>query len=170
MAVCIWHKGPLCNAYHDIWSSKLSKGKLTLAMLNKLRCQAHFQFWANQIAWFRLLIQVQKLYGKECRSKSVGFFRSRLIWTYTVCKCRAYLGSAGQGLNKWIYQPIDINCSHKHLLGKSAGSLNSTFITEAENSSHMTDFQYNFHINNNHYGRRLEYNEGKITEQLNMTN
>ena len=31
--------------------------------------------------------------GKQCRSRSVG-----LIWIYTVCKGRVYLGSAGQGL------------------------------------------------------------------------
>ena len=37
-------------------------------------------------------------YGKQCKSKSVGFFRSQLIWIYTVCKGRVYPGSAGQGL------------------------------------------------------------------------
>ena len=31
-----------------------------------------------------------------------GFFRSQLIWIYTVCKDRVYLGSAGQGLNHGI--------------------------------------------------------------------
>ena len=38
------------------------------------------------------------LNGKQCRSTSVGFFRSQLIWIYTVCKGRTYLGSAGLGL------------------------------------------------------------------------
>ena len=37
------------------------------------------------------------LNDKQCRSRSVGF-RSHLIWIYTVCKDRAYLGSAGLGL------------------------------------------------------------------------
>ena len=37
----------------------------------------------------------------QCRSRSVGFFRSQLIWIYTVCKGRIYQGSAGQGL-KWL--------------------------------------------------------------------
>ena len=32
------------------------------------------------------------------KSRSVGFFRSQLIWIYTVCKGRVYLGSAGLGL------------------------------------------------------------------------
>ena len=36
--------------------------------------------------------------GKQCRSRSVGFFRSQLIWIYTVCKGSVYPGSAGQGL------------------------------------------------------------------------
>ena len=64
---------------------------LTLVMLNKLRCHAHFQFSANQITWSRLLIQIHIHNGKQCRSRSVGFF--------TVCKCRVYPGSAEQGLN-----------------------------------------------------------------------
>ena len=34
----------------------------------------------------------------QCRSRSVGFFRSQLIWIYTVCKDRVYPSSAGQGL------------------------------------------------------------------------
>ena len=71
---------------------------LTLVMLNKLRCHAHFQFSANQITWSRLLIQIHILNGKQCRSRSVGFFRSQLIWIYTVCKGRAYPDSAGLGL------------------------------------------------------------------------
>ena len=37
--------------------------------------------------------------SKQCRSRSVGFFRSQLIWIYTVCKGRVYPGSAGQGLS-----------------------------------------------------------------------
>ena len=44
------------------------------------------------------------LYGKQCRSRSVGLWRSQLIWIYTVCKGRVYPGSAGQerGQNDWI--------------------------------------------------------------------
>ena len=78
----------------------VSEGLLTLVMLNKLRCLAYFQFSANQITWSGLLIQVHILNGKQCRSRSVGFFRSQLIWIYTVCKDRVYPGSAGQGLIK----------------------------------------------------------------------
>ena len=73
---------------------------LTLVMLNKLRSPAHFQFSSNQITWSRLLIQIHIISDKQCRSRSVGFFRSQLIWIYTVCKGRVYLGSAGQGLNQ----------------------------------------------------------------------
>ena len=70
----------------------------TLVMLNKLRCHAHFQFSANQITWSRLLIKIHVLNGIQNRSRSVGFFRSQLIWIYTVCKGLVYLGSAGHGL------------------------------------------------------------------------
>ena len=71
---------------------------LTLVLLNKLRCHAYFQFSANQITWSSFLIQIHILNGKQCRSRSVGFFRSQLIWIYTVCKGRAYPGSTGLGL------------------------------------------------------------------------
>ena len=67
-------------------------------MLNKLSCHAHFWFSANQITWSRLFIQSQKLTVRQYRTRSVGFFRSQLIWIYTVCKGRAYLGSARLGL------------------------------------------------------------------------
>ena len=71
---------------------------LTLVLLNKLRCNAHFQFTANQITWSKLLLWIHILNVKQCRSRSVGFFRSQLIWIYTVCKGRVYPGSAGHGL------------------------------------------------------------------------
>ena len=79
--------------------SLLFNKALTLVMLNKLRCHAHFQFSANQITRSRLLILIPILNDKQCRSRSVGFFRSQLILIYTVCKDRVYPGSAGQGLN-----------------------------------------------------------------------
>ena len=73
---------------------------ITLVMLNKLRCPTHCQISANQITGSRLLIQIHILNDKQCRSRSVGFSRSQLIWIYTVCKDRTYLGSAGLGL-RW---------------------------------------------------------------------
>ena len=76
---------------------------LTLVMLNKLRCHAHFWFSANQITWSRLLIQIHIPDDKQCRFRSVGFFRSQLIWIYTVYEGRVYLGSAGQGLRQEGY-------------------------------------------------------------------
>ena len=75
-------------------------------MLNKLRCYAHFQFSANKIAWSRLLIQIHILNDKQCRSRSVGFWRSQLIWIYTVYKDRVYPGSAGLGLRNFATMAI----------------------------------------------------------------
>ena len=43
--------------------------------------------------------------GKQCRCRSVGFFRSLLIWIYTVCEGRAYHCSAGQGLTHFSQEP-----------------------------------------------------------------
>ena len=74
--------------------------QLTLVLLNKLRCHAYFEFTANQLTWSRLLLWIHILNVKQCRPRSVGFFRSQLIWIYTVCKGRVYPGSAGQGLRK----------------------------------------------------------------------
>ena len=51
------------------------------------------------------------LNGKQCRSRSVGFFRSQLIWIYTVCKGRVYPGSAGQGLKRRIFCPWELTLS-----------------------------------------------------------
>ena len=39
-----------------------------------------------------------QLNDKQCRSRSVGSWRSQLIWINTICKDRAYPGSAGPGL------------------------------------------------------------------------
>ena len=76
---------------------------LTLLMLNKFRWHAHFKSSANQITWSRLLIQIHILNDKQCRSRSINFFRSKLIWIYTVCKSRTYPGSAGQGLKQSVF-------------------------------------------------------------------
>ena len=65
----------LCCQYFDsyFW---LGLVFLTLVMLNKLRCHAHFQFPANQITWFRLLILIHTLNDKQCRFRSVGFLEA----------------------------------------------------------------------------------------------
>ena len=42
--------------------------------------------------------QIHTLNLKQCRSRSVGFHRSQLVWIYTVYKDRVYPGSAGLGL------------------------------------------------------------------------
>ena len=48
------------------------------------------------------MIQNHILNDKQCRSRSVCFWRSQLIWIYTVFKGRAYLGTAGLGLIIWV--------------------------------------------------------------------
>ena len=95
--------------------------ELTLVLLNKLRCHTLFKFSANQITWSRLLIWIHILNGKQCRSRSVSFFRSQLIWIYTVCKGRIYPGSAGQGLTG----DRRLNC----ILFSYNGLLLNTFLT-----------------------------------------
>ena len=47
-------------------------------------------------------------------ASSDGFFRSQLIWIYTVCKDRTYPGSAGQGLS--IQNDIGLDSSFESLL------------------------------------------------------
>ena len=43
------------------------------------------------------------LNGKQCRSRSVGFFRSQLIWIYTVCKTGYIRVQQDKGFNLWVY-------------------------------------------------------------------
>ena len=73
-------------------------------MLNISRGHVHFNFLANEIIWSRLLIQIHILIDKQCKSKSVGFWKSHLIWLYTVCKGWVYPDSAGQGLIPSLFQ------------------------------------------------------------------
>ena len=87
---------------------------LTLVVLNKFRCHAYFQFSANQITGSRLLIQIHILNDKQRRSRSVGFFRSQLIWIYTICKGRICPGTAGQGLTLVLLN-LDMPCLCKLL-------------------------------------------------------
>ena len=58
----------------------------------------YFWFLANQRTWSRLLIQTHMSNGKQCRSRSAGFYRSQLIRVYTVWKSRVYSGSVEPGL------------------------------------------------------------------------
>ena len=59
------------------------------------------------------------LNGKQCRSRSVGFFRSQLIWFYTVYKGMVYLGSAGQ----WLIYSKGNKFSEQTILGKQANTI-----------------------------------------------
>ena len=65
-----------------------------------------------QISWLLQNLIWICTWSKQCRSRSVGFWRSQLIWIYTICKGRAYPGSARLGLQTqwhscnliWYYQ------------------------------------------------------------------
>ena len=58
---------------------------LILVMLNKLRCHPLLIF-------SHYLTQIHARNDKQCRSRSFGFFRSKLIWIYTVCKKQGISG------------------------------------------------------------------------------
>ena len=68
----------ICNCTRMLYRG-ICKGidSLTFLMLNKLRCHAHFHFPANQITWSGVLIEIHMFTDKQCRSRSVGFFRSQ---------------------------------------------------------------------------------------------
>ena len=109
----IWSGSPM-SATHSFFLNTSAGRKmdlfkiLTLIMLNKLRCYAHFYFSANQITWFRLLIQIHILHDKQCRSRSVGFCGSQLIWIYTVCKGWEYPGLARLGLKTRMVKSLGV--------------------------------------------------------------
>ena len=83
---------------HTVCHWYSAEARLTLVLLNKLRCHAFFQIFRlsdyltqtadinSHAEWQTVQIQISWL------------LRSQLIWIYTVCKCRVYPGSAGQGL------------------------------------------------------------------------
>ena len=65
-----------CNrktAFEWLVGTLFGVGSLTLVMLNKLWCHAHFWFPANQISWSRFLIYIRILDGKQCRSDWSGY-------------------------------------------------------------------------------------------------
>ena len=49
--------------------------------------------------WTTVQIQISWLLVNRANPDELAFFRNQLIWIYTVCKGRAYPGSAGLGLN-----------------------------------------------------------------------
>ena len=71
---------------------------LTLVMRNELKCHVPFQFSANQITWSSLLIQCTQLNANQCKSRSVGFFRSPTDLGISLYRhgisgiCRTWLG------------------------------------------------------------------------------
>ena len=66
----------------------ISADILTLILLNNLISHTHFWLSAKKITQYNVFIQIHKMNDKQCRSWSDGFFRSHLIWIYTVCKGR----------------------------------------------------------------------------------
>ena len=123
------------TAHFQTWRA-FHRSRLTLVMLNKLRCHAHFQFSANQITWSTSLLQIHILNGKKCRSRSAGFFRSQLIWIYTVCKDRLYPGSAGLGLRGLFRGQFLLFLHYRYLV--STGSTKAGFI--AKNNKNIQNY------------------------------
>ena len=117
-------------------------------MLNNLLSHTHFWLPTNQITSYNVFIQIHKLNDKQCRSWSDGFFRSHLIWIYTVCKgrgCREQrdkVGRLGYGEGfifvlktyhlKYNYYDIGAHTVYKCLTIKTATefalSIRQTFI------------------------------------------
>ena len=80
-----------------------------------------------------------KLNDKQCRSRSVGFFRSQLIWIYTVFKGWIYPGSARQGLR--VNSPIHlIHIYHKNVFVSSDSVLFLSAFLNDINVCDMTSF------------------------------
>ena len=50
------------------------------------------------------------LNDKQCKSRSVGFFRSQLIWIYTVCK---------KGISEFSRTRVNVECQGKEQLAST---------------------------------------------------
>ena len=61
---------------------------LTLSVLNKI---PHPLLIFSQSDYLIQVVDTNSHTSWQCRSRLVGFFRSQLIWIYTVCKGRIYL-------------------------------------------------------------------------------
>ena len=98
---------------------------LTLVLLNKLSLPHPFLTVNQSDNLMLFVIVIHELNEKQCRLWSDGFFRSHLIWIYTVFKGNAYPGNAypGQGLIKaitsglWV---IDSFCRQQRLWSNRA--------------------------------------------------
>ena len=87
-----WFKSDRCQLLAKV-CAQVVVNSLTLILLNNLISHTHFCLTANQITSYNVSIQIHKLNNKQCRSWSDGFFRSHLIWIYTVCKVRVVMNS-----------------------------------------------------------------------------
>ena len=71
---------------------------LTLLMLNKLRCNAHFKFPANQITWSDFLIEIHIFNDKHADPDQLAFSN----WSGSTLFAKSRSCSAREGLiNKW---------------------------------------------------------------------
>ena len=121
--------------FSEVWEREHIR--LTLAMLNKLRCHAHFKFWANQITYSRLLIKNHILNGKQYRSRSVP-----TDLDHHCLQLQGLIpGSAGPGLNYSVSpKDLDVGTHQNHLqVGKAillyTIIISSIFVEKRENIS-----------------------------------
>ena len=98
--------------------------------------------------------------AKQCRSRSVGFWRSQLIWIYTVCKDRAYPGSAGAG---WSDMEINGSVIMKALCNTAPYSheLNSTSTAGIKSRTSWSKIG-----SNSHTAIRLHMDTSSTTEAI----
>ena len=67
----------VCNTAHK-WAN------LNPCPAEQIKMPHPLLIFTNQITWSKLLLKIHTLNGKQCRSRSVGFWRSQLIWIYSL--------------------------------------------------------------------------------------
>ena len=77
---------------------------LTLVLLNKLRCHIFFNFSCLSDYLIQIVDINSHTKWQTVQMEISWLLRSQLIWIYTVCKDRAYPGSARQGLKYCLYK------------------------------------------------------------------
>ena len=85
------------HSYDHMSSKPCSQCKCNPCHVDKLEMPHPLTIFSLSDYLIQVLIQIHILNAIRCRFRSAGF-RSQLIWICTVCKGRAYPGSAGPGL------------------------------------------------------------------------
>ena len=72
------------NEYPQVFLEGIRKKLILNPCHAEMKMPLPLLIFSQSITWSRLSIQIHIPNDKQCRSRSVGFFRSQLIWIYSL--------------------------------------------------------------------------------------